>query len=64
MHFANFDLSDEGHWNLATIITEKVLNDFINPALKIYAKGEYGTGIDYSLACVKDDNEYENDEEA
>jgi len=49
---------------LATVITENILNNFINPVLEIYAKSQYDNGIHYSLAIEKDDTEYENDEEA
>ena len=48
---------------MATVITENIFNDFIQPVLKLYEDGEQVKGLSYSHAHVKESTEFENDEE-
>lgn len=48
---------------MATVITENIFNDFIQPVLQIYEKDEQKQGINYTHAHVKENTEFENEEE-
>lgn len=63
IHFANFDLDEDGHHNMATVITSNIKQNFIQPVMQIYENGSYERGLNYTHVHVKESTEFENDEE-